>query len=289
MDRFIFVDKPLHISSFDVIRKLRRIVNTKKMWHTGTLDPLASGCLLVAVWNYTKLIPYFEKDTKEYEFEISLDWVSDSFDLWTEVEFVSKDVFERYKKELSLEKIQEVLKQKFTWTIKQIPPKYSALKIAWKKAVDRLRAWEDFELASREVEVFFIDILSYRYPKLTLRAKVSSGTYIRSIASDLWNILGTWWYITSLRRTKVGNISLQQATTLEQIDENTELSVVDIFWKWNFIQLEKEILEKINQWIVVHWDFDFEIWKDLFVYDGSRITNIVFYDGKKLKAKRKIV
>ena len=98
MNAFFLIDKSLNITSFDVIRILRKKLNIKKIWHTWTLDPLATGGLLIAVWNYTKLIPYFEKDSKTYEFEVSFDGETDSFDLWTEVAYLTeeeKDIFKR--------------------------------------------------------------------------------------------------------------------------------------------------------------------------------------------------
>lgn len=130
---FYLIDKPLWISSFDVIRKLRKITNIKKMWHTWTLDPLASGLLLLAFWNYTKLIPYFEKDIKEYEFKVKLDWTTPTFDMEYEPDLIQEDLQEKYKNELTIDKIDEVLKNNFLWKITQIPPKYSAIKIWWKK------------------------------------------------------------------------------------------------------------------------------------------------------------
>lgn len=91
MNVFYLIDKPIWISSFDIIRDLRKKLDTRKMWHTWTLDPLASGLVLIAVWNYTKLIPYLEKDSKKYEFKIWLDGVSESFDLGTDVQYISEE------------------------------------------------------------------------------------------------------------------------------------------------------------------------------------------------------
>jgi len=165
MNSFYLIDKPLDISSFDVIRRMRKTLNIKKMGHTGTLDPLATGAILIATGNYTKLIPYFEKDAKVYEFDIMLDGVTDSFDLAEPVQHIS-----------------------------------SALKIDGKRAYDRARAGEDVEMKTREVEIQHIEILHFNYPKLTLRAQVSAGTYIRSIAADLGDILGSGGYRGNLER-----------------------------------------------------------------------------------------
>ena len=90
MNWFLLIDKPIWITSFDVLRQIKKKLNIKKIWHTWTLDPLASWCLLVALWDYTKLINYFKNDTKKYEFKIMLNWVSDSYDIETDIKFLSK-------------------------------------------------------------------------------------------------------------------------------------------------------------------------------------------------------
>lgn len=288
MNKFYLIDKPLDITSFDVIRILRKKLNTSKMWHTGTLDPLATGGLLIAVWNYTKLIPYFEKDTKEYEFCVNFDWVSASFDLWTDVEYISESEQKKASEFITSEKIIEVLNQKFTWTINQIPPKYSALKMWWKKALDKIRSWEDFEMKSREVTIKEIELLDFNYPSARFRALVSAGTYIRSIAYDLWEIFGTWWYVTQLRRTKIGALDISLWQSLDLFDVDKFLDVRDLFKNKSFISLDDEVLEKINNWLKVYGQFDFDIWADLFVVSWSDVTNIVEYDGECLRAKRKI-
>lgn len=286
--KFYLIDKPLGVSSFDVIRVLRKKLNTSKMWHTWTLDPLATGGLLIAVWNYTKLIPYFEKDKKTYEFTISLDWTTSSFDLAEEIIFLDKKLQEKYKKELTQKNIIEVLKNKFNWEIEQIPPKYSALKIWWKKACDLVREWKDVEMKSRKTTIFSIEILNYNYPSLTLKAEVSAWTYIRSIASDLWEILWTGWYITNLRRTKIGELDISLWQDLENFDENKSLDVKYLFKNKNFITLEENILQKINNWLTVNWTFSFPVDEDLFVFDWNNVTNIVTYNWVLLSAKRKI-
>lgn len=288
MNKFYLLDKWLDFSSFDVIRVLRKTINTKKMWHTWTLDPLATGGLLIAVWNYTKLIPYFEKDKKTYEFTINLDWTTDSFDLAEEIIFIDEKLKEKFKKELTIDKIKQTLKDNFTWTITQVPPKYSALKIWGKKACDLVREWKDVEMKTREITIFNIEILDYNYPSLSLKAEVSAGTYIRSIASDLWNILWTWWYITKLRRTKIWALDISLAQTLDNFDSTKNLDIKELFKNKEFIQLDTNVLEKINNWLRVSWNFDFKIWEDLFVYSNNEVTNIVEYDWKILSAKRKI-
>lgn len=288
MNKFYLIDKPLDVTSFDVIRILRKKLNTSKMWHTWTLDPLATGGLLVAVWNYTKLIPYFEKDTKEYVFTVNLDWVSPSFDLWTQVEFISSEAQKIAKESITNEKIEKLLNLNFTGKISQIPPKYSALKMWWKKALDKIRSWEEFEMKAREVTIKDIELLDFSYPSATIRAVVSAWTYIRSIAYDLWDMLWTWWYVTKLRRTKIGSLDISFGQNLDEFDATKSFDIKELFKKKSFITLPNDVLQKINNWLIVEQKFDLEIWVDLFVYDWENITNIVEYDWEKLFAKRKI-
>lgn len=289
MNAFYLINKPLSITSFDVIRKLRKILNTKKMWHTWTLDPLATGALLVAVWNYTKLIPYLEKDKKQYEFTINLDWVSESYDLWTKVIFLEKEKQDLAKKSITIEKIKDILKTKFSWEIKQIPPKYSALKINWKKALNLVREWKNFELKERICTIYDFEIISYNYPNLELRMQVSAWTYIRSIAYDLWQVLWTWWYISKLKRTKIWTLDLSLWQDLEDFDEKNILDIKKIFKEENFITLEDNILEKLNNWLKIQKKLDFEEKKDLFVYNWKQITNIIKYDNKAIKPIKRIL
>ena len=287
-NRFYFIDKALNFTSFDVIRVLRKKFNIKKMWHTWTLDPLATGGLLVATWNYTKLISYFEKDTKEYEFEVMLDWTTESFDLWEEVNYISPERQEHFKKNIKISDIENILNNNFTWKIIQVPPKYSALKINWIRAYKLARNWEEVNIKKREVEIYKIEILSFKYPKLNLRAKVSAGTYIRSIANDFWVILWTWGYISKLRRTKIWILDISEATLLDDIEIKNKLQITKILPNWIFIKLDDLTLEKINMWLKIKWIFTYPKDINLFVSDWENITNIVIYNWEYLIPLRKI-
>lgn len=288
MNAFYLIDKPLGITSFDVIRILRKKLNIKRIWHTWTLDPLATWGLLIATWNYTKLIPFFEKDNKAYEFEISFDWVSDSYDLWTEVRYLSEEEKKYFSWEITKEKILEILRNSFSWEINQVPPKYSALKINWKKALKKVKSWEEFELKPRICNIFEIELLEFFYPRALFRAKVSAGTYIRSIANDLWKIIWSWAYVTKLRRTSVWSLDISLWQDLENFDFTKKLDLKNIFKNRQFITLEEEILKKLNNWLCVFWNFDLKKNEEIFVFDKKNVTNIVFYDWEKLIPKRKI-
>lgn len=289
MDNFYYIDKPIGITSFDVIRQLRKKFQIKKMWHTGTLDPLATGGLLIATGNYTKLIPYFEKAYKEYEFTIQLWSVSESLDLATNIETISPDELERYKQTITRESIEGLLRTYFTWEIEQIPPKYSALKINGKRALDRILAGEEFDMKMRKVIIRNIELLSFNFPFVTLRADVSAWTYIRTIAWDLWGMLGCGWVVTKLRRTKVGQLSINKWENLENIDISQYLHIYDILKQENFIQLAQEDIVELNFWRIIFKKYDFTQNIDLFVlWENHKITHIVRYTEKWLEPVRKI-
>jgi tRNA pseudouridine55 synthase len=285
---FYYIDKPIWFTSFDVLRVLRKKLNMRKMWHTGTLDPLATGGLLVAVWNYTKLIPYFEKDQKEYDFVINLDGVTDSYDSETPVTYIWQEQQEKFQKEYSLEKLEEILQENFSGNIEQIPPKYSALKINGKKALDKVRAGDDFEMKIRKATIFTIAVLSYNYPELKVRARVSAGTYIRSIAFDLGELLWTGGYITYLRRTLIGDLDVKNAQLLDNFDEAKIYSTKELFKNMKIAELDEKTLTKINDWLPVNdKNFPYED-GEYFVTYWELITNIISYEKPIIKAKRKI-
>ncbi len=289
MNKFFLIDKPLWITSFDVIRVLKKKLQIKRIGHTWTLDPLASWLLLIAVWNYTKLIPYFEKDTKVYDFEVSLNWKTASYDAETPVEYISEEKQEYFKNNLKKEDIENILRANFSWVINQLPPKYSALKINWNKALDLVRDWVEFELKTRNIEIFSIEILNYNYPLISLRAKVSAWTYIRSIWNDLWVLLWTWWFVTKLRRVEIWNLSIDKSITLEDFDENKSLNIEEILDKNRFLKMDEYMIGRFNNWLVTNTNISLEENTDYFVTsDNINITNIIKYQNKQIIPIRKI-
>jgi len=302
MDNFYLIDKSLNISSFDIIRDLRKKINIKKMWHTWTLDPLATGLVLVATGNYTKLIPYLEKDKKTYITTINLDWVTVSYDLAEKVNYLPEDKQEYFKNKLTKKYLENVLENNFTWKIEQIPPKYSAIKINWKRAYDLARKWKDFEIKPKQVEIFNIKILNYSYPELKLELEVSAWTYIRSIAKDLWNLLETGWYLTNLRRIKIAKLNLKDSIKLEELSKEgfNSLFIKKIFdekyfleksedWTYNNSEITKEDFRRLNDWLERNKKFNLELNKNYFIFDWKKITNIVLFDWEKLIPVKKII
>ncbi len=204
------------MSSFDVLRKLRKILNIRKIGHIGTLDPLASGCLLVATENSTKLIYLLEWWKKRYQFSVDMSGITDSLDAGTTILPVDTRSFREWIPDGEI--IQFLLSQK-----SQIPPKYSALHIDGKRSYALARKGIDFDIPERTIEITDAILHERKKLSLSLEVTISSGGYIRSLAPLLWDYHGVeWGYITALRRTQLffpygGTISVNEASTLDAL------------------------------------------------------------------------
>ncbi|MCL4162375.1 UNVERIFIED_CONTAM: hypothetical protein GTU68_051422 [Idotea baltica] len=206
MDGFFLIDKPAGYTSFDVCACTKKHCNIKKVGHTGTLDPFATGLLVVAVGKGTKCIPYLEKASKTYLATIVLGKTSETLDTESEiVELANK----RFEEDATQEDIQKVIDEDFIGEIDQIPPKYSALKINGKRAYDLARQGIEVEMKVRKTFVHRCDIVSYTYPELKVELEVSAGFYVRSFARDMGG------YCSELRRTKVGDLDIADAEDIK--------------------------------------------------------------------------
>lgn len=216
MDGIFAVNKPLGITSHDVVNLVRRKTGVKRVGHGGTLDPLAEGVLVIAVGREnTKLLDQYVKGEKEYVAEIQLGSNSTTDDGEGEKEIVNENI----KPDIS--EIEEAIK-KFTGQIEQMPPIYSSVKIGGKPAHRRVRAGQKISLNSRTVIVHSITIDHYSYPVLKLKIATGPGVYIRSIARDIGKNLGTGGYLKSLVRTRVAGFSINDALPLENLTTTTK-------------------------------------------------------------------
>jgi len=216
MDGFLVINKPLHYTSMDVIRVLRKLSGIRKIGHAGTLDPLATGVLLVCIGKATKKVPELMDTEKEYIAEIDLSAVSETDDLEGELTYIT------IEKEPSLDEIKECL-ETFTGVIDQVPPKYSAVKILGQPAYKRARRGEEVKIEARKVTIKSIELLSHEWPILKIKVICSKGVYIRSLARDVGSCLHTGGHLYSLVRSRVGDYTLDQAISLVDLKENSEL------------------------------------------------------------------
>lgn len=254
MKGFLLVDKEKGMTSFDVVRDVRRKFGVKKVGHSGTLDPLATGLLLIAMGEATKLLEYFVGCDKEYEVVGKFGFVSDTFDADGEIVKGLKE------KECDRVEVEAELGA-FVGDIEQVPPKYSALKINGKKAYELARAGQDVEMKVRNVRVGKFEILDFNWPEVKFAVQCSSGTYVRSLVHDLGARLGCGAYVQELRRISVGEFNVKDA------DEEI-ISIEKMVSGFACLELSDE---------------DFEGLKDGRVLDGRSIEGefaVAFYNKK---------
>ena len=221
MNGFIFLDKQIGATSTQEGSKIKRIFNTKKVGHVGTLDPFATGLLIIGVNKGTKAIAFFDELNKEYVATIKLGVATDSMDLDGKV-IESKEVPTLFK-----DKIDEVLRS-FLGKSKQLPPMTSAIKINGKKLYKLAHQGKEIDRPLRDIEVFEIELLDFKNDEITFRALVSKGTYIRVLGSDIANKLGTVGHLISLRRTKVGPFDVKDASKIEDISDKSLKATFDV-------------------------------------------------------------
>jgi tRNA pseudouridine55 synthase len=235
-DQIILIDKPAGISSFGVVAKVRGRLKAEfghkvKVGHTGTLDPFATGLLILLSGKMTKKSNEFLKLDKIYEATLKLGYTSSTGDLEGEILQYNtwagggaggspaarrrkpSTVGETATTGPAQSAVQSTINN-FLGKITQTPPKFSAIKINGQRAYKLARAGKDFEIPSRQIEIYSIEILDYNYPKLKIKVHCSSGTYIRTLAEDIGKKLNTGAYLTALRRTKIGDYDIKDAKQL---------------------------------------------------------------------------
>ena len=211
----LYFDKPLHWTSFDLVNKARYAIKRDlgikkpKIGHAGTLDPLATGVLIVCTGQKTKMIEKLQYETKEYVATIKLGETTPSFDLETEVDATFPT--EHITKEL----VEDTL-TKFWGEIQQIPPAYSAVKVDGKRAYEYARKGKEVELKPKTLVIDEIELLEYEMPVIKVRVVCSKGTYIRALARDIGEALNSGAHLTALRRTRIGDVTVNDCISIEQ-------------------------------------------------------------------------
>jgi tRNA pseudouridine55 synthase len=217
----LYFDKPLHWTSFTLVKRIRnglsRKLNVKKLkvGHAGTLDPLATGVMILCTGKKTKLIESFQYQDKEYVATIRLGATTPSFDLETEIDHT----FET--SHITRELVEETLK-KFVGAIEQVPPSFSACKVNGKRAYDLAREGKEVELQSKLLVIDEIELLSFDPQEITIRVVCSKGTYIRALARDIGQALNSGGHLIALRRTRIGEVRAENCMKVEDIDSLIE-------------------------------------------------------------------
>ena len=210
-DGILIIDKPEGLTSHDVVARVRKILGTRRVGHAGTLDPFATGVLVVCVNRATRLVQFLTGDDKEYVATMRLGFATDTGDLTGTPKTPVTDA-----RHITSNEIQETL-SRFLGPIKQIPPMYSAKKVGGVKLYEMARRGKEIERAPIVVEIKKLELLNAAGDEFSFRVVCSSGTYIRALAEDIGSLLGVGGHLTRLRRTRSGRCSIEDALTLEQL------------------------------------------------------------------------
>lgn len=238
----LVIDKPVGMTSHDVVQAIRLGTGVRRAGHTGTLDPRASGVLVILVGPAVRLSEYVSASDKRYQAVIRLGASTDTYDAdgrFTQQANAPVNVTEQ--------QFEETLKQ-FIGEIEQTPPPYSAVKVQGRRAYDMARQGEEVDLAPRKITVHHLEVLEWAPPEVVVDVHCSSGTYVRSLANDMGNALGCGGYLVGLRRTKSGRFSLRDATPLRKLQE--------AFRAGNWYQYLIPAAEALGDWPALELDPD---------------------------------
>jgi tRNA pseudouridine55 synthase len=243
----LVVDKPIGMTSHDVVQVIRKGTGIRRAGHTGTLDPRASGVLVILVGPAVRLSEYVSASDKRYQATLRLGSTTNTYDAESEptdpiaVDHLNEDIFE------------DALKQ-FVGVIDQVPPPYSAVKVKGKKAYEMARKGEPVELEPRKIKVYSLELLEWAPPEAVIDVYCSSGTYVRSLANDLGRVLGVGAHLVGLRRTKSGQFSLRDAVSLRRLEEAFDagnwyqflIPAAEALSDWPSIELDPDEVEKVR-------------------------------------------
>lgn len=264
MNKLLIVNKEKNLTSRDVVNELTKIFNTKKIGHTGTLDPIATGVLVCLFGKYTKLVDLLTSLDKEYIAEIKLGIKTDTGDITGNI--IENKSFNTT--EGSIIKVFEEFAKKY----EQIVPKYSAVKINGKKLYEYARNNIEIELPKREVSIYSLELIRFDKDIIKFKAHVSKGTYIRSLIEDICEKLGTVGTMNNLIRTKQGNFDIKDSFTLDDIKNgNFKFQNIHEFLKYPSIEINDELIKIIKNGGRIRNIYNIQD-KVIFTYQGENIA-----------------
>jgi tRNA pseudouridine55 synthase len=245
----LVVDKPIGMTSHDVVQVIRKGTNIRRAGHTGTLDPRASGVLVILVGPAVRLSEYVAASDKRYQAVVRLGTTTDTYD-------GDGRVMSSSAVDVTEEQFEAALKN-FVGEIEQVPPPYSAIKIKGRRAYEMAREGEEVDMQPRKIKVYNLEMLEWAPPEAVIDVYCSSGTYVRSLAHDLGNSLGCGAYLTGLRRTKSGRFTLRDAVPLRKLREAFEngswyqylIPAAEALTDWPAVELSVEQVEAIRHGI----------------------------------------
>ena len=266
MNGILLINKPIDFTSRDVVNKLTKILKTKKIGHTGTLDPIATGVLVVCVGNTTKLCELLTSEYKEYEATIKLGIKTDTLD-------TTGNIIEKKEYNVNEEQIKDVLNS-FLGTSIQTTPIYSAVKVNGKKLYEYAREGIEVEVEPRDIELYKLNLLSIENDEIEFEVSCSKGTYIRVVCEDIAKTLGTIGTMSSLNRTIVDKFNISQAITFEELEiikENVDVRLIkmeDVFDHLPKLTLNKRKEDLFLNGVMLTFELDDGVYN---IYNSNRV------------------
>ena len=277
MDGIIIINKPKGITSREVVNKVCKLLNTKKVGHTGTLDPIATGVLVLCVGKATKLVETLTSNDKEYVATVKLGILTDTLD-------TDGTIIEKKCVNLDKDKLVNVLNS-FIGTYNQEVPIYSAVKVNGKKLYEYARAKKEVTIPKRMVEIKKIKLIEFGSDYYKFKVTVSKGTYIRSLIKDINDKLGVIGVMSDLVRTKQGKFSINNSYTLENMENNNYnvLTITDVLKDENCVIISNTLFEKVKNGALINNEYNTSM--VTFIYNDSVIAIYKIYDKDKSKLK----
>lgn len=277
MDGIIVINKPKGITSREVVNKVCKLLNTKKVGHTGTLDPIATGVLVLCVGKATKLVETLTSNDKEYVATVKLGILTDTLD-------TDGTIIEKKCVNLDKDKLVNVLNS-FIGTYNQEVPIYSAVKINGKKLYEYAREKKEVTIPKRMVEIKKIKLIEFGNDYYKFKVMVSKGTYIRSLIKDINDKLGVIGVMSDLVRTKQGKFSINNSYTLENMENNNYnvLTITDVLKDENCVIISNTLFEKVKNGALINNEYNTSM--VTFIYNDSVIAIYKIYDKDKSKLK----
>ncbi len=278
----LVVDKPVGLTSHDVVQIIRRGTGIRRAGHTGTLDPRASGVLVVLLGPAVRLSEYVSASDKRYQATIRLGQSTSTYDSEGEMsgEPVNLD-------NISEEEFEDIL-QDFVGEIQQVPPAHSAVKVQGKKAYERARAGEEVELPARTINVYSLELLEWAPPEVVIDVFCSSGTYVRSLANDLGERLGVGAHLVGLRRTKSGRFTLRDAVSLRRLREAFQIGdwaqflipAAEALGDWPAVEMTADEVERIRHGHRVQASEESDGWARAITEQGDLVALVEYLEGE---------
>lgn len=284
----LVVDKPVGLTSHDVVQIIRKGTNIRRAGHTGTLDPRASGVLVVLIGPAVRLSEYVSASDKRYQAVMALGSSTDTYDADGTITSTSSI-------EVTEEQFESSLKT-FEGEIEQVPPPYSAVKVKGKKAYEMAREGEEVDLAPRKIRVYSLELLEWAPPEAVIDVYCSSGTYVRSLAHDLGEKLGCGAHLVGLRRTKSGRFTLRDAVPLRKLRESFDtgswyqylIPAAEALSDWASLELNHEQVESVRHGHRIAVETSLGAWVRGISEQGELVALMEFDEGTKEYQPRKV-